>query len=100
MANSIDVWVEMVMKHSRSEEEFKRRGLKLIFVPLAADDKLFFPLGDEKIHDISFIGTMGTTGEREEDKYLYPVMKQPYRGIFSGFQWISTYPSHHGKSSL
>ena len=85
LLNTVDIWIEMVMKHSRSEEEFKRRGLKLIFVPLAANNKIFFPTGDEKIHDISFIGTMGAPGEREEDKYLFPVMKQPYRGIFSGF---------------
>jgi hypothetical protein len=85
LKNSIDIWIETVMEHSHSIEEFKRKGLKLIFVPLAADDKRFFPTEDDKIYDVSFIGTMGKPGEREEDKYLYPVLKQSYRGMYSGF---------------
>ena len=66
---------------------FSEIGLKLYHVPLAGNNRLFYPSNSDKHYDVCFIGTLGH-GYRGEDKYLYPLLDNPrYRCYLAGMQY-------------
>jgi len=85
----IDYWVSTTYKHERADYNFRTNGYDLIHIPLAASEILFFNIDNiEKEYDVSFIGQFGITGHgnRNEDKYLFPIIDEPnFKGFYSGF---------------
>ncbi len=74
------------------EAEFVSRGFKVVRCPLAANEKVFYPLFMEKDIDVSFIGTLAH-GDRGEAKYLYPILDNPaYKCYLAGM----SYKNHGG----
>ena len=84
----VSLWVEHSFKHLITKEQFESRGLKIAFIPLAANEDTFFPIGTKRIFDISFIGQFGSKGhgERDEQYFLFPAIDK-YDGIFGGFSY-------------
>lgn len=85
----IDYWAILANKHDFANEGFKLLGYNVINVPLAADDKIFYPEVDvkglRKKYDVSFIGGFGH-GYKKEDIYLMPFIHDlRLKGIYAGF---------------
>jgi spore maturation protein CgeB len=74
----VDYWFDCGLSHPIYDKWFKSRSQKFISVLEAGNPKLFYKLNvDENAkRDFSFIGQFGNRGhgDRDEDKYLYPLM--------------------------
>lgn len=84
----IDYWVSTTYKHKSQDELFRLNGYDLIHIPLAADNKIFFPISNIKKYDVSFIGQFDNTchGYRRQDEYLFPIIDNSnLTGYYSGF---------------
>lgn len=94
----IDVWVSMMYSFKSLEKTFDQNGIKLHFIPLAADHEIFFPTNSEKFYDVSFVGQFGNTGHgyRHEDKYLYPILDiEEIKAFTAGFKYRNCDNNHY-----
>lgn len=92
----VDLWFNLSIKNTYLETMFKSKGMKFANVQLAAHPEISSPHNLPKDYDVSFFGQIGAQGHgyRDEDKYLFPVIKKGYKGAFGGF---GVYPAmSHG----
>lgn len=90
LADTVNLWVELVCQHDLTKKKFADHGLPLLFVPLAASKKLFYKIPSNPVYDVSFIGQFGNTGHgyRNQDSFLFPFLKEhEYKGFFAGFNY-------------
>jgi hypothetical protein len=96
----VDLWVEHTYKHDIIDDIFNSEGMKIAHIPLATSEKTFYNTNiEDKPYDVSFIGQFGNNGHghRDEDIYLYPIMKLPIKGFWSGF---NGYPQVHASNLI
>ena len=87
LKNYVDLWFNLSIKNSYLEQMFGSRNMKFANVQLAAHPEFSFPVDGRRVYDVSFFGQIGAQGHgyRDEDKYLFPVIKKGYKGAFGGF---------------
>lgn len=83
--------VSLTYKHQSAYEEFMNAGYKYYNIPLAADTSLFYKKESSYEYDVSFVGQFGNMhghGNRDEDKYLFPILDDPrIKAFTAGFEY-------------
>jgi spore maturation protein CgeB len=84
----IDCWVSLVDSYPTAEKKFNEFGFTFIYIPLAADEHIFYPLFLNKRADVSFIGTLNHSENRHPKEYLYDVIDaNRFTYILCGFPY-------------
>lgn len=83
----VDLWFNLSIQNMYLAQKFGSNGMRFANVQLAAHPEFSYPIDVVKEYDVSFFGQIGAQGHgyRDEDKYLFPVIKKGYKGIFGGF---------------
>lgn len=83
----IDFFITTRHSSRTLEKNMKSLGFKIYNIPLAGNDRLFYPTNIQKEYDLCFIGTLAH-GYRKEDKYLYPFLdNSKYNTFLAGMTY-------------